>query len=49
MWIEISFKASKETEAKVHGKLQDSVLVFHSSLVSLMSGFAVGGQDNVWE
>lgn len=49
MWIVSCFKASKETEAKVHSKLQDIVLVFHSSLVFLMSGVASVEQDNVWE
>lgn len=48
MWIGTCFKASKETEANVHSKLQDSVLAFHSSLVSLMSSIASGGQ-NIWE
>lgn len=42
MWIGSCFKASKETEAKVHSKLQDSVPAFHSILVSLMSGMQLG-------
>lgn len=42
MWAGTWFKASKETKAEVHGKLQDYIFAFHSSFVSLISGAAVG-------